>query len=94
LALRFRLRGATGTGSPAPAAGQGCRTGRTATGCGHGQPATLPATGNARHGRTDRHGKAPASVETWRNAGRVAAVCEQKSRQPVKGSRQGKTAGV
>jgi len=30
-----------------PVAGQGCRTGRTATGCGHGQPATLPATGNA-----------------------------------------------
>ena len=90
---------ATGTGTgrrlapPAPA-----RRHRPATGCrpglpaivrrshGHGlrpRPATAPATGNARHGRTDRHrhGK-PARVETWQSAGRVAAGFKQKAGNP------------
>jgi len=51
-------------------------------GCGHGHRTRTDTDG---HG----HGK-PATVKTWQSAGRVAAVCEQKSRQPVKECRQGK----
>ena len=62
----------TGTGSPAPS-GHRLRP----------RPATAPATGNARHGRTDRHrhGK-PANVKTWQSAGTVAAGFKQKAGNP------------
>ena len=91
----------TGTGSPAGRVGStGHRppvaarvashgTGRTATGCGHGHR-TRPDTAD-----TDGHGHGtPATVKTWRSAGRVAAVCEQKSRQPVREAGKGKRPAV
>jgi len=48
-------------------------------------------TGTAARTRTDTdgHGK-PATVETRRSAGTVAAVCEQKSRQPAREAGKGK----
>ena len=55
-------------------------------GCGHGHR-TRTDTDERGHGK-------PATVKTWRSAGRVAAGFKQKSRQPAKGSRQGKTAGA
>lgn len=80
--------------------GNGCRLALPAPAPAR-RPAGLarPATGHGHRLRprptdTDGHGHGkPASVETWRSAGRVAAVCEQKSRQPVREAGKGKAAG-
>lgn len=77
---RHRLAGRPGWLDRPPATatgcGQGCRprTDRTATGCGHGHRTRMDTDG---HG----HGK-PASVETWRSAGTVAAGFKQKAGNP------------
>jgi hypothetical protein len=90
---RHRFAGTVRPPVTATGCGQGCRPrtrphghGLRVAGCGHGHR-TRPDT--AGHG----HGK-PARVETWQSAGTVAAGFKQKSRQPVKGSRQGETAGI